>query len=371
MRFLAETESRKSCLCHNMESEDTMEKQNIMFHICVPVYKTEDYLHACVESVFMQTYRNFRIILVDDGSPDRSGEICDQLASADDRISVIHQSNQGQIMARQAAVQLAQSQIRPEEQANHYILFLDADDTLKENALETIAYHIRNTQCDMLIYGIDWFEDGKVIGEFRGKNDPFEGTVTDKALLYRIVLEDMAYNSLCRKAVSVKLTIHKDCSQYRHLRHGEDLLQSLDYLKDSQKTVFIRERLYNYRINPQSVTHTVTADNYCVDTTVRAAVLNFLEEEAVWDPEMYRHYYGYCRYILFQEILEVANFAAPLEKKQCFFDRMNADAYYKKLLSGDGKKQWVLRCFERKKYRTVILFSRIYVWARKIRNKLR
>ena len=74
-----------------------------MFYICVPVYKAEKYIHKCITSVLNQTYGNFKLILVDDGSPDKCGEICDEYAKQDDRVVVIHQKNMGLLAARQAA----------------------------------------------------------------------------------------------------------------------------------------------------------------------------------------------------------------------------------------------------------------------------
>ena len=293
------------------------------------------------------------------------------LAASDDRIVALHQENQGQIMARQAALRHVQTVVSPEATDDNYILFLDSDDTLKENALGCIADHIRETQCDMLIYGMDWVRDGKVIGEFRGKTPPFEGTVTDKATLYQIVLGDMFYNSLCRKVIPLRLVTGKDSSQYRHIRHGEDLLQSLEYLKDSGKTVFIRDRLYNYRINPASVTHTDDAENYRIDTTVRTAVLRFLAKENVWDQEQYNRYYRFCGSVLFETVLKITNFPLSSNKKRTLLQQINNDAYYKQVLSRGGNKNPVLYGLKKKRYGSVILMGRMYESARRLRNRLR
>ena len=75
--------------------------------IIVPVYKVESYLSRCIDSILAQTYQNFELILVDDGSPDRCGEICDNYAKKDDRIKVIHQPNRGVSAARNASLDLA------------------------------------------------------------------------------------------------------------------------------------------------------------------------------------------------------------------------------------------------------------------------
>ena len=76
----------------------------ILFYVCVPVYKVEKYIDTCIQSVLNQSYQNFRLVLVDDGSPDRSGEICEKYAEKDKRIKVIYQKNMGQIAARETAI---------------------------------------------------------------------------------------------------------------------------------------------------------------------------------------------------------------------------------------------------------------------------
>lgn len=92
-----------------------------LISVIVPVYKVEPYLHRCVESILKQTYTNLEIILVDDGSPDKCGEICDELASTDKRIQVIHQKNKGLSGARNSGLNIA---------TGEYIAFVDSDDCL-------------------------------------------------------------------------------------------------------------------------------------------------------------------------------------------------------------------------------------------------
>lgn len=116
----------------------------LFFSIIVPVYNVEQYLPACVDSILGQTYRNYEIILVDDGSPDNCGRICDRYASADKRIKVRHQANQGLSAARNAGLQIA---------SGDYILFLDSDDTwITDNFLEQINTRLNVTDADVLTF---------------------------------------------------------------------------------------------------------------------------------------------------------------------------------------------------------------------------
>ena len=103
---------------------------NVLFSVIVPVYKVEEYIRECVDSILSQTYKDFELILVDDGSPDRCPEICDQYASADARVQVIHKPNGGLSEARNFGIQAAKGD---------YLVFVDSDDALMPDALESIA----------------------------------------------------------------------------------------------------------------------------------------------------------------------------------------------------------------------------------------
>ena len=98
--------------------------------VIVPVYKVEEYLPACIRSILRQTYRDFELILVDDGSPDRCGEICDEFAMKDKRIRVIHQENGGVSRARNVGIDLARGE---------WIAFVDSDDLITPKYLEKFA----------------------------------------------------------------------------------------------------------------------------------------------------------------------------------------------------------------------------------------
>ncbi len=115
-----------------------------LFSIVTPVYKVEEYLPACVDSILAQTFGGFELILVDDGSPDGSGALCDGYAAKDARVRVIHQPNRGVTAARQAALDAARGD---------YVCFVDGDDWVKENWLETIRRCLtENGGADMLVF---------------------------------------------------------------------------------------------------------------------------------------------------------------------------------------------------------------------------
>lgn len=126
-----------------------MENQALI-SVIIPVYNVEEYLRECVESVLKQTYQNFEIILVDDGSTDSSGNICDEYASNDERISVVHQKNGGLSVARNTGLA---------ETNGKYIYFLDSDDYIAETSFEKLLEIAEKDNSDIVFFDAVSFAD--------------------------------------------------------------------------------------------------------------------------------------------------------------------------------------------------------------------
>lgn len=112
------------------------------FSIIVPVYKVEQYLDRCIQSILKQTFTDFEVILVDDGSPDNCGVICDNYAAKDDRIVVLHQINQGLSAARNNGLDIARGE---------YICFVDSDDWIEHEMLAEIEADLLSKCSDVVI----------------------------------------------------------------------------------------------------------------------------------------------------------------------------------------------------------------------------
>ena len=124
--------------------------------VIVPVYKVEDCLDRCVESIAQQTWKNLEILLVDDGSPDRCPALCDAWAERDKRVRVIHKKNEGVGKARNTGMEFA---------TGEYILFVDSDDYLPADAVEVLLDRLRSDGSDMAIgRNLMVFEDGRMDG---------------------------------------------------------------------------------------------------------------------------------------------------------------------------------------------------------------
>lgn len=118
---------------------------NALITVVVPVYKAEQYLDRCVSSIAGQTYRNLELILVDDGSPDRSGQLCDAWAEKDSRIRVIHKQNSGAGLARNSGIEAA---------TGDFICFVDSDDYLDPGALEKAYHTITEHNAQIVVFGL-------------------------------------------------------------------------------------------------------------------------------------------------------------------------------------------------------------------------
>ena len=159
---------------------------NTLISVIIPVYNVEPYLHKCINSVLNQTFQNFELILVDDGSTDNSGIICDEYAHKDERIKVIHQKNAGQSAARNNGFEISKGE---------YICFLDSDDWFSDNALEIFYNLVKNNNVDMGMIKIVSTSDENIA--FYGTNKTIIMPLND--CLNNILKDPSLYSSPCNK----------------------------------------------------------------------------------------------------------------------------------------------------------------------------
>lgn len=212
-----------------------------LISIIVPVYKSESLLSKCIESVLEQTYQNFELILVDDGSPDASGTICDYYKNKDVRVLVIHKENGGASDARNVGLKIANGE---------YICFLDSDDYLEKNFLSEAIGKIGSA--DYYVSGLKMFgkgDDAKFVSSASGYF-----SIKD---LFEMVFYKIPQIYLCgpccklfKKDIIVKHKIQFDPT----IRCGEDTDFNLNYLRNA-KLAYVDEGIYYnyYRGNSNSL----------------------------------------------------------------------------------------------------------------------
>ncbi len=209
------------------------------FSVVVPVYNAEKYLDECINSVLSQSFADVELVLVDDGSPDSSGHICDRFAALDERVKVIHQQNQGHITARMNGANAA---------SGEYILFLDSDDWLLSGSLEKIDDKIAQYSCDMLVFRL--VKNEMPCADFFGEE---KETVT-KAEYLAVNVIKTALNSLVVRATKRCLFDGIDISSFAGFLNSEDLLLSLSLVRKAGKISYIPDVLYSYRANDSGIT---------------------------------------------------------------------------------------------------------------------
>lgn len=208
-----------------------------MISVIVPVYNCEENLERCVQSILKQSETHIEVILVNDGSTDRSPEICDKYAKEDSRVRVIHQKNSGVSKARNAGIQAAEGE---------YIQFADSDDYLEKGMCERMKKIMEEQQSDLVISGFHHHYVGRDIIKCpkESQTSPVEMKTLGSLFLelYEQGFLNMPWNKLYKK--------EKIVEQFpENLSLGEDLLFNLSYLKQlkgKEKISFISLPLYHY-----------------------------------------------------------------------------------------------------------------------------
>lgn len=344
-------------------------------YIIVPVFNSCEYLTECIESVLDEKTLNLKLILIDDGSTDESGKICDNYADFDDRVVAIHQKNQGQIIARQAGLRYILTQC--EKKTNDIIMFLDADDTLKYETLSEVNRVMDDSSIDMMIFGMDRVCDGEIVYPYNA-DGRFGGIIENKRNLYRIVFNDWTYNPVCGKAIRISLLENCDYGEYGDIRYGEDLIQSIEYYKKSKKVYFYNKSLYDYRINPKSLTQTINNRSYSVDFRVRQLVMNFLIKENVFDDQDWKQYRTFCMWLITDMLRTICLLNISLDEKIKLIREMRSSEYYclylhnKKYNSLNGWwSSFSSLLFSRKYVLSIAVIGTFYKILRDTRNRIR
>lgn len=216
--------------------------------VIVPVYNVERFLPNCIESLMAQTLDDIEFILVDDGSTDRSGEICDRYALADPRIRVIHQPNRGVSAARNAGLDAASN---PE-----YIGFVDPDDWIDPEMYEKMAEAFDSTDADLVACGYDYYDEECNIDKNRlYKSRPDEVLTRENLFLRLSDMPPTIRHGVWSKAFRFRTCLQSGIRFDESLHSSEDLDFLMRYIENVNKTVFIHQPLYKNTVRQGSATH--------------------------------------------------------------------------------------------------------------------
>lgn len=265
------------------EQQGTTKVQKMpLISIIVPVYQVKEYIDECVESLLAQTYSNLEILLVDDGSSDGSGEMCDTYAAKDARVRAVHQENQGLSAARNAGLDLAEGE---------YVAFVDSDDRVSSVYIEElykliVKYHADIAACafekekteEKVLCSSETVNDNNVmemcmsseqmLRQWHGKYKKWE-TIACNKLYHRSILEENGRGAAIRFPVG---------------RRHEDVLISHLIVDNANRIVLTTQKLYMYRTRPGSCTTQIliTAENRKQNLRAQKERMAFFRERRYW-----------------------------------------------------------------------------------------
>ena len=204
-------------------------KTNHLVSIIVPVYNVEKYVKKCLDFLLVQTYKNTEIIVIDDGSIDESGRVCDELKSKNNQLVVVHQKNKGLSGARNAGIKIAKGE---------FICFVDSDDYVKKDFIDKMMKNI-DDDTDIVVCGFN--------NEVPSKNTLSGELATIKLLTKQENIEVIAWNKMYRRS------LFKDI-KFPEGDNYEDTLTTYKLLSRARKVVYIPESLYVYVDRSDSIT---------------------------------------------------------------------------------------------------------------------
>lgn len=218
-----------------------MKSMKPLISVIVPVYKVEQYLHKCIDSILAQTYQNLEIFLVDDGSPDQCGIICDNYQEKDKRIKVIHKQNEGLSEARNEAIKIA---------TGEWIVFVDSDDYVSANYIELLHDLVFHYHTQMAITSLLAFEEGTIPIDNSCMQSSAQVMTTEKALTQLFYQRDFDCSAVAK---IYHRSLFANNIRYPKGLLFEDLITTYRIIKQCDKVVFCNSKTYYYLIRKSSI----------------------------------------------------------------------------------------------------------------------
>lgn len=216
-----------------------------MVSIIIPIYNVEKYLRQCVDSVLCQTYFDLEIILVDDGSPDGCGPICDEYAEKDTRIKVIHKENGGLSDARNAGLEIAKGE---------YIYFLDSDDYIKKDAIKRLVSRIEEEKADLIYFDaetiVEDFEDKDYYEDFIRKHT--YKTADGASVIASHIMHNEYYSVVWALFLRADFIRENRLKFLKGIIHEDELFTPIAFIR-AKNAAQLKEALYVRRLRADSI----------------------------------------------------------------------------------------------------------------------
>ena len=336
--------------------------------VVVPVYNVEKYIIECVNSIIKQTYSNIEILLIDDGSTDSSGIICDNFKIKDERIKVFHKANEGLGYTRNFGIEHANGK---------YIVFIDSDDFISENFIELLYNSIKLNDVEIAYCGHNKYYDKNYIykelsyykNECIENKDIFEKVIIEMIGSMKNVKEDKRVSmSACEAMYSLDLIKNKHI-RFKSEREyiSEDLIFQIEILNLVNKVYFLDDNIYFYRVNNnQSLTHKFDTDIINKNAFMCKKIIEQFEEKNISIEEKKKLEYSINRFMLSRlrtEIIKAITYYTKIknnnELKNIIKQYIN-HTYIKNILKRypliiKNKQQTIFNFFIRVKAYTIII----------------
>lgn len=224
----------------------------MLFSVCIPVYNTAKYLDACLSSVLRQTEQDYEIVLVDDGSTDESGAICDSYAARYPQVRVIHKENEGLMMTRRRGFR---------EARGDYFLCLDSDDYwLSDRVLSRVREMIEKDHCDLVVFdyilGKEDPANDKRVSLFDHPDGYIFEAETKKALYEKLLIGKFFNNIWIKVPARSIVDVDTDYTPWQpDICRAEDLFQAYPVLTNARRIGYIKEPFVHYRWTPGSISN--------------------------------------------------------------------------------------------------------------------
>lgn len=322
---------------------------NNKISVIVPIYNCEQYIRKCIKSILNQTFKEFELILIDDGTQDKSGEICDEFSKIDERIVVIHQHNQGVSKTRQNGLNMSKSK---------YVTFIDSDDYVKEDYLYNLYNHIINSNADFVCCNsID-------IGENLPKNFRImkDEIISDKARLLTDYFNGKRY-AYCIWGKLFKKDIFKDI-EFPEMKYAEDTCIILNLFMKCNNVAVMSYDGYYYVQREQSATFSGNNLQKANDVLIRSKLVNNICKK-IDNKELLLKAKNEMTQSLYGAILANCCYADKEQFKQF---KTQYEQLYKDCVNTNKIKFLIIKIFKLNKNLTRILFEFMYFFKEKNRR---
>jgi glycosyltransferase involved in cell wall biosynthesis len=338
----------------------------MIFSLVIPVYNVEKYVGDCIESILRQSYPNYEIILVDDGSTDDSGTICDRYAEQfPEKVKVIHNENQGPMRARLCGVQAISGDV---------CLFVDSDDYLRDDALDLLQNRFLETGCDMILFNASTSAD-------------FSGRFTDykfrdgqcfanekKAEIYEMIITTNKLNPLWLKAVQTNILAMIPESYHDFTgNNANDLMLSLPLLTNAKKICYLDQSLYYYRPRPDSIVHSYNPKRHQSIKKVHMELEKYIDEWGLGALHG-KHYAREVRgWIVSLKRLLMNSNAIP----EHIMHELSEDDYFRKAYGNmdhsalSGSERTLSKWLYRRKYRRLLWAGKVLRFRKAAKQKMK